>query len=196
MSNLAKDILSNIGNENLDKLFSKYNIPSDKKEKVSENLTSLFLGGMTKNAQKGGAEKLVKVLTEDHKETLNKAGDILDGKFSENGAKILKHVFGDKENKVLKTVSKELSKDKSTTLEMLKDFGPMVLGGFSKTTQKSNVQDSNVLTDLLKMATSSDLSKNKSLFMGFLDLDGDGQIVDDIPILWKKLQKLLAMFKK
>jgi hypothetical protein len=184
MSNLLTDVLGNIGDEALSNVGQKFGIPKDVTNSLSKDSLAVILGGLAKNSQdKAGAEKLLEVLKKDHRENLDIKDKIINGEVDKKGKGILKHSLGDKEDKILKALSKKNNLSEDETKGFLETAAPLLMGALAKTTEKTNM-DSNILGQVLNMAFKSDLDNDKKSSAGILtilDLDKDGKVIDDLP---------------
>src|SRR5690606_36502331 len=106
-----------------------------------------------------------------------------------NGAGILKHVLGGNESSVFNSLSKSTNMDKGKLMSLAIKFAPFILGALGKA-KKDNGLDSNGLGSLLGGVMNSMTSNNSmqsNLLNSILDQDGDGNIVDDVAGIGKKL---------
>jgi len=112
-----------------------------------------------------------------------------------NGAGILKHVLGGKQNGAIDMISKMsgLSGEKSGNL--LTMLAPLVMGALGKA-KSSNGLDAGGLGNLLQneVRQVAPQRKEMGLIGKLLDQDGDGNIMDDVAGLGMKV--LGGLFKK
>lgn len=148
----------------------------------------LILGAMKNNASTpDGASGLLKALGND-----KHSGGILDNLESilggggvdqdvlDDGAGILGHVFGGREQNVANAVSKSSGIDLNTAMNILKVAGPLVMGALGKETREKGVADQNGIGDLLGGMLGGASSSQQSIVSKLLDADGDGSIIDDV----------------
>jgi hypothetical protein len=134
-----------------------------------------------------GAAGLLKALGNDKHSggILDNLGSILGGGGIDNnvlqdGAGILGHVFGGKEEKVAQAVSKSSGMDIGAAMNILKVAGPLVMGALGKETRQKGVSDQNGIGDLLGGMLGGASNDQQSIVNRLLDADGDGSIIDDV----------------
>ena len=143
----------------------------------------LLMGAITKNSgQRAGAESLSRALERDHDgSVLNNFSGLLSNPDSGNGAGILKHVLGSRQNRVESTLSQTSGLDAASIGKLLQIAAPLVMGALGQAKQKANLDPSG-LSSLLN-GEMKDVEKKgiptKSL-LSLLDDDNDGDVMDDI----------------
>lgn len=143
-----------------------------------------------------GASSLMSALDRDHDGSiLNDLAGFLSGTAqpqnpkTANGAGILSHLLGGKQEAAAQNISQESGIDAAKIGQMMMTLAPVVLGmlGKAKATQPQ-VQEGNSLLDLITGATQKVNSQpsNQNLLTKFLDQDGDGSVIDDIASMGMK----------
>jgi hypothetical protein len=156
---------------------------------VNTAMTTL-LGALSRNASKPeGASALASALDRDHDGSiLDDLTGFLGGSNSSsnasmlNGAGILNHVLGGKQNGAIDMIAKVSGLDKSKTGQLMVTLAPMIMGMLGKVKKERNL-DQNGLSDFLKTSTSEVVKKqpqSRGLLESILDKDGDGSIMDDV----------------
>ncbi|WP_372792150.1 DUF937 domain-containing protein [Lutibacter sp.] len=148
----------------------------------------LILGAMKNNASTPeGASGLLSALGNDKHSggILDNLGSILGGgevnqDVLDDGAGILGHIFGGKEQRVANAVSKSSGIDMDTAMNILKVAGPLVMGALGKETRQKDISDQNGIGDLLGGMLIGASNDQQSLITKLLDADGDGSIIDDV----------------
>ncbi len=148
----------------------------------------LILGAMKNNASTPqGAESLLKALgNKKHGGgILDNLGSVLGGggidiDVLKDGAGILGHVFGGKEENVANAVSKSSGIDLGQAMSILKVAAPFLMGYLGKKKQAENISDQNGIGDLLGGLLGGESKQSQSLVNQLLDADGDGSIIDDV----------------
>lgn len=148
----------------------------------------LILGAMKNNASTtDGASGLLKALDNNNHsgEIMDNLGGILGGgsidqNILDDGAGILGHVFGGKEQNVANAVSKSSGMDLGSAMNILKVAAPLVMGFLGKETRKNNVSSQSDIGDLLGGMLGGDSKQSQSIVTSLLDADGDGSVIDDI----------------
>lgn len=172
-------------------------------QNAASSAINVLLGAIAKNASTPeGSSSLANALDKDHD------GSVLDN-FMElatgaaqptnnralNGAGILKHVLGGKQNSAVDMISQMsgIGGDKAGSL--LAMLAPMVMGALGKTKAQSGL-DAGGLGSLLQNVVQKEAPQRKEMGLveKLLDQDGDGSIMDDVAGLGMKV--LGGLFKK
>lgn len=99
-----------------------------------------------------------------------------------NGAGILKHILGGKQNGAIDMISQMSGLGKGQTGNLMAMLAPVIMGMLGKQKKQNNL-DGGGLFDILNNTVQSQASnkrKEMSMFEKFIDQDGDGQIMDDV----------------
>ena len=148
----------------------------------------LILGAMKNNAKtpEGAAGLLSALGNEKHGGgILDNLGSILGGggiddNVLQDGAGILGHVFGGKEQNVANAVSKSSGLDLGSAMSILKVAAPLIMGYLGKETRQQKVADQNGIGNLLGGLLGGESKQQQSLVESLLDADGDGSVIDDV----------------
>lgn len=148
----------------------------------------LILGAMKNNASTPeGANGLLKALGNDKHGggILDNLGSILGGggidtDVLQDGAGILGHVFGGKEENVANAVSKSSGIDLGQAMSILKVAAPFLMGYLGKEKKSKGISDQNGIGDLLGGLLGGESKQSQGLVNQLLDADGDGSIIDDV----------------
>ncbi len=149
----------------------------------------LILGAMKNNAStESGAAGLLKALGDDKHSNgglLDNLGSILGGggideDVLQDGAGILGHVFGGKEENVAQAVSKSSGIDMGQAMNILKVAGPFLMSFLGKQSKEQGVADQNGIGNLLGGMLGGGEKESQSMINRLLDADGDGSIIDDV----------------
>lgn len=142
-----------------------------------------------------GAGGLMAALDRDHDGSiLNDLGGFLSGAVqpqnpnTANGAGILNHLLGDKQETAAETISKASGIDTGKILSMMATLAPVVLGMLGKVKAQSPAvpqqtqEQGGGLLDFIQGATKTvnQQTSTQSIFTKLLDKDGDGSVVDDV----------------
>lgn len=147
-----------------------------------------ILGAMKNNAgtQNGASGLLGALRNERHNGgILDNIGSILGGSnidtaILQDGAGILKHVFGGKEQNVAHAVSRKSGMDSGSAMNILKVAAPIIMGYLGKQTRQKKVIDNNGIGNLLGGLLGGGAKNEQALVTQILDADGDGSVIDDI----------------
>lgn len=148
----------------------------------------LILGAMKNNAKTPeGASGLLSALDNDKHSgsILDSLGSILGGSNIDDdvlndGAGILGHVFGGKEQNVASAVSKSSGIDIGSAMQILKVAAPVIMGVIGKQARQKNVSNQNGIGDLLGGMLGGQGQQQQSMIEKLLDADGDGSVIDDL----------------
>ncbi len=148
----------------------------------------VLMGAMKKNAStEEGAQGLLGALNNHQGGILDNLGGLFEGGVDDNvqqdGAGILGHLLGDKQQGVENALSQQSGIDVGSVGNILKVAAPLLMGFLGKQTQQAGVSDTNGLTSLLGGLMGNSASGNSgasSILTSILDADGDGSIIDDV----------------
>lgn len=184
------DLLKNqVSGQVMETLVSQMGGSKEKTSVVVDTAMSALLNGLSKNVQQpAGATALLGALDRDHDGSiLDDLGSLFSGSVkpeqqrAANGAGILKHVLGGKQNNVIEMISKMSGMDANNSGAMLAKMAPVVLGMLGKV-KKENGLDASSLVGLIQGSAQkvNKQSKSANLISSLLDKDGDGNVVDDL----------------
>lgn len=151
----------------------------------------LLLSAMANNASTPqGAQSLHQALVQDHDGAiLNDMAGFLSNPQAANGAGILGHVLGPKQDLVQNGLAQQTGLDAATIGQLLTIAAPLVMGALGKTQQEQGF-DADGLSSFLgqqqQVAQQSDPGL-MGLLGSLLDMDKDGSALDDILGLAGKL---------
>jgi len=148
----------------------------------------LILGAMKNNAKtpEGAAGLLSALGNQKHGGgILDNLGSILGGggiddDVMQDGAGILGHVFGGKEENVANAVSKSSGVDLGSAMNILKVAAPFLMGYLGKQTRQQGVSNQSGIGDLLGGMLGGESNDQQNMVEKLLDADGDGSIIDDV----------------
>ena len=148
----------------------------------------MLISALGKNAASPeGAEALARALEKDHDgRVLENVTQVLgDRAVQEDGQAILRHVLGEKQGLVAKGLGSSTGLDAGSAGQLLAMLAPLVMGGLGKT-QREKGLDARGIAQLLGQERRQADSQLGGLAK-LLDMDGDGDITDDILNLGSKL---------
>ena len=183
MSNIV-DMFSGLLGTNIDQIQNSLG-NNDKKGIMTAASVALpaMLEALNKNTNtKEGAQSLANALDKDHDGSkLNDITSMISNYKGENGSAILNHMFGDKKENIINSVSKSSGLDMNSTSNLMSMLAPFVLEFLGKNKKEQNL-DADGISNLTSMA-SNFLGGSNGDLMGmltnFLDADKDGSIMDD-----------------
>ncbi|MFK8060920.1 MAG: DUF937 domain-containing protein, partial [Polaribacter sp.] len=151
----------------------------------------VLMKAMERNASTPeGAEGLMGALSGKHDGSiLDNLGGFFGGGVDESakqdGAGILGHILGAKQQGVEQVIGQKSGLDAGSVANILKVAAPLVMGMLGKQKKEQNVSDSNGLGGLLGgllggASNSGPVTKEQTFLEKMLDSDGDGSIIDDV----------------
>jgi hypothetical protein len=178
-SNLGKQIISGVagstGND------------SNKTSSVLTMALPVLMKAMQRNAATlEGAEGLMGALSKKHDGSiLDNLSGLFDGGVDEtvkkDGAGILGHILGNKQQGVEQVIGQKSGLDASSVATILKVAAPLLMGILGKQKKEQNINSSGDLTGFLGGLLGGNETQNEQSFLEkILDADGDGSIVDDV----------------
>ena len=108
-------------------------------------------------------------------------GGGVDETVKQDGAGILSHILGSKQQGVEQVIGQKSGLDAGSVANILKVAAPLLMGVLGKQSRENNVTDSSGLGGLLGgMLGGNDTANEQSFLEKILDADGDGSVVDDV----------------
>lgn len=178
-SDLGKQIVSGVaGSTGTD---------TNKTSSVLTMALPVLMKGMERNASSPeGAADLLNALNNKHDGSIldNLSGLFnggVDDSLKQDGAGILGHILGGKQNGVQQVIGQKSGLDADTVVNILKIAAPLVMGYLGKQKNNQNIANSGDLTGLLGGLLGGNSAKSEQNFLEqILDADGDGSVVDDV----------------
>ncbi len=177
-SDLGKTIISGVASQ------------SGQSEEKTGGLLSMALPVLTQAMQRNaqtpeGAAGLMSALSGKHDGgILDNLGDLFNGGVSEevtnDGAGILGHILGSKQQNVQNALSKQSGIDAGSVGNILKTAAPLLMGLIGKQAKQNNVSGSSGVAGLLGGLLGGNSGGSQNILTSILDADGDGNIVDDV----------------
>lgn len=161
---------------------------TDQTEEAVNGVLTTLVTALSRNAQSPqGLEALTGALSRDHDGSLlDNLSGFLSGTLSNvnpraiNGAGILNHILGNKQNQVEQTVGKATGMSGAQIGMLMLKLAPLVLSVLGKNQRQSSESS---IGGLLSSTVQNQRSNQSGAF-GFLermlDADGDGSIIDDV----------------
>ena len=179
---LLKDQLNNPNV--LEKLGQSVGADTSQVAKLTQLGLPAMLEGLTKNTRTPeGAASLASALDQHKDDGVDDLEGFLSHVNRKDGAKILNHVFADKNNQVKTTLAKETGLKKGQVSGLLTQLAPVLLGALGNQKKEENM-DANGIASLLPSLGSllggSSSAGGLSGITSILDADKDGDIMDDI----------------
>jgi hypothetical protein len=156
---------------------------------AAQSIFTTLLGGLAKNAStEEGAQGILGALDRDHDgSVLNDLGGLLTGAMGSsqatNGAGILGHILGSKQQGAVDMVSQTSGIDANSAMSMMLKLAPILMGVLGKAKQDNGL-DAGGLSGLLSGVMGNQQVQEQNPLVAiatrFIDQDGDGDIMDDL----------------
>lgn len=189
---LQKIILDSINQKTIESISNKTQTDQSSVENIIKVGLPIIIGALAKNASdKKGSSQLSEALESKHDGSLLDSIGVLFGgekSASDDGLKILGHIFGSKTEATEDKLAKKLNIDANTVAKVLSFVAPIVLAAIGKEKIKSSL-NADGLTDLLTKQKSNDGNPIMDIATQFIDKNKDGQIFDDLISLFTKGRK-------
>jgi len=158
-------------------------------QSAAQSIFTTLLGGLAKNAStEEGAQGILGALDRDHDgSVLNDLGGLLTGAMGSsqatNGAGILGHILGSKQQGAVDMVSQTSGIDANSAMSMMLKLAPILMGVLGKAKQDNGL-DAGGLSGLLSGVMGNQQAQEQNPLVAiatrFIDQDGDGDIMDDL----------------
>jgi len=179
--NILNEILSARNGATVEQLANQFGLGQDETRNAVASLLPALSAGIRRNATSGGGlESLLGALTKgQHERYLDDPKALSAPGAIDDGNNILGHILGNKETS--RQVADQAAQTTGVSATLLKQLLPVVaglaMGALSKRTASGDLRNQ------LTQNPGADLGELGS----FLDMDGDGQIADDILNFARKL---------
>ncbi len=177
--------------ENLKKIADKAGAqPTQVKQAAQLGLPAILqaLGKNAANPQ--GAASLSKALEDHENDDILDVGSFLNKVDTQDGAKILQHIFSEKSPMVGSKLADQSGMETDQALGVLSQLAPLVLGALGKQKKEQNVGTTDLSSMLMGLAKNQAGDSNMmSKITNLIDADKDGSIMDDVTGLLGKFMK-------
>lgn len=174
----------------LSKIGASVGVEPSKVEQIVKLGMPTILQALGRNASTvEGSEALAGALKEHEKDKLSDIEKFLEKVDTRDGAKILDHVFQEKNEPVQQNLAKKAGINNLQVAGILAMLAPIVMGILSQQKKKEKVETANI-PNLINTMLSPDGENNvMDMFSNLLDSDKDGNVVDDIGKILGKFLK-------
>jgi hypothetical protein len=108
-------------------------------------------------------------------------GGGVDDNVKNDGAKILGHVLGNKQQGVEQIIGQKSGLDAGSVANILQVVAPLLMGVLGKQMKQNNVNSQNDLGAMLGgLLGGNEVQNEQSFLEKILDADGDGSVIDDV----------------
>ncbi|MHB0755288.1 DUF937 domain-containing protein [Polaribacter sp. M15] len=187
MSGILDLLNSDLGKQIVSGVAGATGNDSNKTSSVLTMALPVLMKGMERNATSpDGAAGLMSALSGKHNGSiLNNLSGLFNGGVDEavkkDGAGILGHILGNKQEGVQQVIGQKAGIDASSVANILKIAAPILMGYLGKKKNEQNVNSSGDIVGLLGgLLGGSSASSEQNFLEKVLDADGDGSVVDDV----------------
>lgn len=179
---LLGSLLSQFSEEDIDQVGNQLGLSSDQARSAMGSAIPILMNALAKNSSTPeGALSLENALNTKHDGgILDNLGSFLGNPDLSDGAGILKHVLGNKQENVENYISSDSGIGKNISGKLLQMLAPVVLGYLgrqNRSTGGGGIGD--ILGGFLNRETQQS-PQTQSVFNQLLDRDNDGSIIDDV----------------
>ena len=181
MSFITDMIVQQLGNSGASMIAEKLGIPESVAKMAISAALPMLVGGLGRNAaDPAGAASLAGALDNKHDGSiLNDVLGALGGQSEkDDGMAILGHILGSKQNNAQSALGQAAGLDQNQAGDLMAMLAPVVLGQLGKTKQEQGL-DASGLADLLGQERET-ADQQLGGMASLLDLDGDGDVTDDM----------------
>lgn len=167
----------------LTQMSQQLGISEDQTREALPAALAALTGQMAQNAsQPQGAQQLANALSKDHDGSLLDSLDgFLGGGGGNAGASILGHVFGNRQQKVQGNLGKATGLDPQTMARLLAMLAPIVLAYLGRRQRQQQLDPGGLAGVLGQERQQVEQHPQARRGLGaLLDLDGDGEVMDDL----------------
>jgi hypothetical protein len=182
MESILGAILSQIDENSLQAISRQANASPIQAQNALASAIPILMNALAKNNQTpDGATALQNAIRRDHNGSiLDNLGAALNNPNLEDGAGILRHILGSRQENVVNYISSDSGLNKASVTKILQIIAPIVLGFLGKKSSgSSGGVIGSILNSYLKTETKQS-PKSQSVINQILDRDNDGNIADDI----------------
>jgi len=185
MSQLIDTVTRQLSGDVIERMSREVGADGATTERAIAAALPLLVGSLARNAQSTeGARSLDGALRQDHDGSLldDLLGGLTAGSTRADGAKILGHMFGQREPAVRNGIGRASGLDSAQVLRLLSMLAPVVMSALGRMRQQEGLAPADLSTRLERERTQM-VQRESSLggmLSGMLDGDGDGSVMDDI----------------
>lgn len=184
MDGITQQLMQELAQGGLSQISQQVGVDEGKTGSVLSTAMPLLVSALAKNTSKpDSAQALYQALNKDHDGSiLNNLGGFLNDPQAANGTGILEHVLGSQQATVAKKMAESTGLSTGQVDQLLQIAAPLIMGAVGKEQQQQGF-DTTGLSDFLggQQQIAKDANPDlMSMISGFLDMNHDGSIWDDI----------------
>lgn len=181
MDGLLQTLVPLLAGDTLSGISGQLGVDEDKTQQAITLALPLLIGALNRNASTSdGAEALTGALQRDHDGSIleDLLGNLSKQETMDDGSAILGHVVGDKRSGFEKNISSSSGLDSETTTQLLSMLTPVILGVLGQMQHEQSMEPQDVAS-LLQNERKTAESAVPGM-ASFLDMDGDGDITEEV----------------
>lgn len=181
MSAIIELLASQLDDNAIQQIASQLGVDNKQAQQAIMAAAPLLLGALDKNVQSSeGAQALNNALDKDHNGAIfnDLVGALANPNTANDGAAILGHVLGGNLGQMEQGVSQISGLDQNSTGQLLNMLAPVVLGAVGKEKEQMGAGAAG-LTQMLNGELAA-VDEQMPGFASLFDMDGDGQVTDDV----------------
>lgn len=195
MDPLLQNIAGQLDSNTIAQMSSTLGVEDESTQAAIGLALPVLLGALSRNTSTDeGAESLTNALARDHDGTILKdvSGNITRQDVMDDGSAIIGHVLGQQEKGIESSIGRSTGIDPKNVAMLMSMLAPVVLGVMGQQKQEKNMNASAVSSMLQQNRETA--KSNAPELSSLLDMDGDGDISDDMVTLGANL--LQSFMKK
>lgn len=181
MDGLLQTLIPLLTGDTLSGISEQLGVDKNKTQQAITLALPMLIGALNRNASTSdGAQALTGALQRDHNGSIleDLLGNLSKSNTVDNGSAILGHVFGYKRSGFEQNISRTSGLDLEKTVQLLSMLAPVVLGVLGQIKHKQSMDPQGVASFL-----QNERQTAESAVPGlakFLDMDGDGDITEEV----------------
>lgn len=183
MSSLIDLVTQSLGADATQQISQQLGADPQQTQSAISAALPMLLAGLTHNAQQpGGAEALHGALASHDGNVLEQLSGLLNGSQNADGAGILRHVFGGREQSANQSVSAVSGLDAGQVAALLATLAPIVMGALGRL-QRQKGLDAGGVAGMLQGEQAAHAQASPDLMSmanRLFDRDGDGNAMNDV----------------
>jgi hypothetical protein len=189
MDSIMNLLISQLGSGALGQISEKLGVDEQKAQQAVGMALPMLIGALNRNTStsRSGAEALTSALQRDHDGSIldNLTQSITKQETIDDGSAILGHVFGGKQTGIVNSVSRATKLDPVQVEQIFSILAPIVMGALGQVQRQKNLNAEGV--SALLQEERSAVEKTTSSLTQLLDMDGDGDVSEEIISLGSNL---------
>jgi len=188
MDSIIQLLVTQLGSGAVSEISKSLGVDDAKAQQAVGMALPMIIGALNRNtASSDGAEALVGALQRDHDGSiLNNLSQAVGSQDTLNdGTAILRHVLGDQQSGLVQSVSRATNLKPEQVAQIFAILAPIVMGALGQMQRKHELDAQGVST-LLQQERST-VEQTSSGLTQLLDMDGDGDVSDEIISLGSSL---------